>query len=186
MVGPLSSSALGMLALFLGVAMLAPRLVRPLAAHRRPPAAGFGGSPGRLARENSVRNPGRTALTAAALMIGLALVTFVATLGAGLRGSDRDRGQEAGQGRLRRHGEDGGGSFASPRTRRSAPPGRRGIAGVRSDRAAVAGGERRVTGIDPETIGRFYTFNGSGPRARSTGSPTTARSSLRASPTTTR
>ena len=34
-----------------------------------------------------MRNPGRTASTAAALMIGLALVTVVATLGAGLRGS---------------------------------------------------------------------------------------------------
>ena len=73
--------------------MLAPRLVKPLAALVGLPAARLGGSAGRLARENSVRNPGRTASTAAALMIGLALVTVVATLGAGLRGSTEDGGQ---------------------------------------------------------------------------------------------
>ena len=44
-------------------------------------------SPGRLARENAMRNPGRTAVTAAALMIGLALVTFVSIFAAGFRGS---------------------------------------------------------------------------------------------------
>jgi putative ABC transport system permease protein len=59
----------GAAAVFLGIALLSPRLV------------------GRLARENAVRNPGRTASTAAALMIGLALVSFVAVFAAGLRAS---------------------------------------------------------------------------------------------------
>ena len=45
---------------------------------------------GRLARENAVRNPGRTAVTAAALMIGLALVTFVTILAAGVNASIDD------------------------------------------------------------------------------------------------
>jgi len=40
---------------------------------------------GRLARENAQRNPSRTAITAAALMIGLALVTFVTVFAAGLK-----------------------------------------------------------------------------------------------------
>ena len=48
------------------------------------------GVAGRLARENAVRNPSRTAVTAAALMIGLALVTFVTVLAAGLRASIND------------------------------------------------------------------------------------------------
>ena len=42
---------------------------------------------GRLARENAQRNPSRTAVTAAALMIGLALVTFVTVFSAGLKSS---------------------------------------------------------------------------------------------------
>src|SRR6185436_15211505 len=53
------------------------------------PARRLGGAAGRLATENAMRNPARTAATAAALMIGLALVTFVAVLGAGLGGTAR-------------------------------------------------------------------------------------------------
>jgi putative ABC transport system permease protein len=76
---------LGALALFLGVAMLAPKLVPPLARVLGYPATRIGGAAGGLARGNSSRNPARTASTASALMIGLALVTFVGTLAAGLR-----------------------------------------------------------------------------------------------------
>ena len=45
---------------------------------------------GRLARENSTRHPGRTAVTSAALMIGLALVVFVTIFANGLRASVSD------------------------------------------------------------------------------------------------
>jgi putative ABC transport system permease protein len=78
----------GALGVFIGMAMLAPRLVRPLAAVVGLPGAALGGAAGRLARENALRNPGRTAATAAALMIGLTLVTFVAVFGQGLLTSD--------------------------------------------------------------------------------------------------
>jgi len=62
-------------------------LAKPLAR-----AIGYGPSrlfklPGRLARDNAMRNPARTASTAAALMIGLALVTFVAVLSASVKAS---------------------------------------------------------------------------------------------------
>src|SRR5919197_446349 len=49
------------------------------------PATKIGGRAGSLARANSIRNPGRTAATAAALMIGIALVTSVAALASGIR-----------------------------------------------------------------------------------------------------
>jgi putative ABC transport system permease protein len=75
----------GALSLFFGVAMLAPRLVPPLARVLGWPAQRLGGAAGSLARANSMRNPARTASTASALMIGLALVTFVGVLAAGLR-----------------------------------------------------------------------------------------------------
>jgi putative ABC transport system permease protein len=52
-------------------------LVTPFARVLGWPRARFGGAAGRLARGNAVRMPGRTAATAAALMVGLALVTFV-------------------------------------------------------------------------------------------------------------
>jgi putative ABC transport system permease protein len=45
------------------------------------------GITGRLARENAIRQPGRTMVTAAALTVGLALVTFVAVLADGTKAS---------------------------------------------------------------------------------------------------
>jgi putative ABC transport system permease protein len=74
----------GVLLLFFGVSMNAARVVRPLAAVLGAPARTVGGAPGILARDNSTRNPSRTASTASALMIGLALVTFVAIFGQGV------------------------------------------------------------------------------------------------------
>jgi putative ABC transport system permease protein len=80
---------IGTLLLFLGVALVSAHLVRPLASTLGWPASMLG-APGELARENSTRNPSRTASTAAALMIGLALVTFVAVMAQGLRSSFED------------------------------------------------------------------------------------------------
>ena len=75
---------LGAVAVFIATGMLVPIIARPLAgALGRLPAALLG-IPGRLGRENSMRNPRRTAQTAAALMIGLALVSTIAVLGASL------------------------------------------------------------------------------------------------------
>ena len=71
---------------FLGVAILSPLFARPLAAWIGTPFRGRA-LPGRLGRENAMRNPRRTASTAAALMIGLGLVTFVAVAGASLKAS---------------------------------------------------------------------------------------------------
>ena len=70
--------------------MNASRVVRPLAAVLGAPARAIGGAPGILARDNATRNPARTASTASALMIGLALVTFVAIFGAGILKLVRD------------------------------------------------------------------------------------------------
>jgi putative ABC transport system permease protein len=83
----LLSLAGGVLLLFVGVAMVASRLVRPLASVLGAPGARIGGSAGKLARQNAMRNPTRTASTAAAIMIGISLITFVAVLGQGVRSS---------------------------------------------------------------------------------------------------
>ncbi len=74
----------GTLFVFFGVAFFSSQLVVPLSHALGGPAAAFAGAPGVLARENAMRNPQRTASTAAALMIGLALVTVVAMLAASI------------------------------------------------------------------------------------------------------
>ena len=151
--------SVGVLALFVGIAMLAPRLMKPLATFVGFPAARFGGSPGRLARDNALRNPGRTASTAAALMIGLALVTVVATLGAGLRGSTVDAVKKQVKADYVVTAKDGGGSFTSASDEAfGSAAGVKVISGVRTDTGNVAGEESSVTGIDPKTIDHFYNY----------------------------
>jgi putative ABC transport system permease protein len=77
---------LGALVSFLGVAGLARHLVRPIVAMFRPATAVLG-VPGRIGRDNAARNPQRTASTAAALMIGLALVVFTSVFAASAKAS---------------------------------------------------------------------------------------------------
>ncbi len=77
----------GALAVVLAISIFAPQIVRPGASLVGAPIEKIGGLTGRLARENSQRNPSRTAVTAAALMIGLALVSFVTVFASGLNSS---------------------------------------------------------------------------------------------------
>ncbi len=75
----------GAVAIVFAVSIFSPRLVPPLATVAGWPLERARHLTGRLARENAQRNPSRTAITAAALMIGLALVAFVTVFAAGLK-----------------------------------------------------------------------------------------------------
>ena len=77
----------GAVIIVIAVSLFSPRLVPPLAAIAGWPLERIRHLLGRLARENAQRNPSRTAVTAAALMIGLALVAFVTVFSAGLKSS---------------------------------------------------------------------------------------------------
>ncbi|MER6538448.1 FtsX-like permease family protein [Streptomyces sp900105755] len=76
----------GAVLLIIGVFVLTPLLSRPLIAAAAPLLRGFGVS-GKLARQNSVRNPRRTAATASALMIGLTLITGMTVMAGSLQKS---------------------------------------------------------------------------------------------------
>jgi putative ABC transport system permease protein len=80
----------GALLLFIAAALLLPLLAGPLSGAIGRPLAAMLGMPGRLGRENSLRNPHRTAQTAAALMIGIALVSTITVLGSSLSESTTD------------------------------------------------------------------------------------------------
>jgi putative ABC transport system permease protein len=97
----------GAVAVVLGVSLFSPRLVPPLAAVAGWPLERMRRLIGRLARENAQRNPGRTAITAAALMIGLALVAFVTVFAAGLKSSIADAVDDTFQGDLVIQNSDG-------------------------------------------------------------------------------
>jgi putative ABC transport system permease protein len=78
------------LAVFVGVALLSPVISRPIVTAIAGGYPRLFGTVGRLARENARRNPRRTAATASALMIGLALVTTMAILGQSTKSSVDD------------------------------------------------------------------------------------------------
>nr|BEK63846.1 ABC transporter permease [Kitasatospora purpeofusca] len=81
---------LGSGALMIGVFVLTPLLSRPVIALFAPVLRKLFGTPGKLARENAVRNPRRTAATASALTIGVTLITTLSVVGASVsKAADR-------------------------------------------------------------------------------------------------
>ena len=156
----LLSIAAGVLLLFVGVAMLSSRLVRPLAAFVGLPARRAGGAAGRLASGNAVRNPGRTAATAAALMIGIALVSFVATLTNGMKASNREAIEEQVVADYVVTASDGYSPFPATigdALSESSTP--EVVTHVRSGVAEVNGDDSEVSGIEPDKILEAYVFD---------------------------
>jgi putative ABC transport system permease protein len=152
----------GSAAVLFAVSLYSPRLVRPLAAIAGWPMERLRGVTGRLARENAMRKPGRTAVTAAALMIGLALVTFVSVFAAGLKGSIENAIDSTVQGDLTVQNTDGfspiPASIAGDLRR---VPGVGRVATLRSGNARVAGQKsksERISGVDPKAITGLYKF----------------------------
>jgi putative ABC transport system permease protein len=150
--------AVGLLGLFAGIALLAPSLVKPLARLVGWPARRAGGVAGDLAGANAVRNPGRTASTAAALMIGLTLVTVVAALGSGISAGTKSAVEDQLRAGHVIDGKQGLPFRAAEGDELAALPGVKAASQVRSDQAIVQGKENKVSGIDPATIARFYSF----------------------------
>jgi len=81
---------LGGVCVFLGTAIVSHLLTAPVTRLFGLPAKGLGGVSGRLARDNSARNPQRTATTSAALMVGLALVSTALMVGESVKSQFRD------------------------------------------------------------------------------------------------
>jgi len=77
----------GAAVILLGVGILSPLMARPIARLLGWPLARWAGEPGRIARDNAMRSPRRTASTAAALMIGLTLISTVTIFAASIKAS---------------------------------------------------------------------------------------------------
>ncbi len=146
----LSWMGLGVLLVFIGVALLSARFVRPLAWALGWPAAKIGGSAGQLARENARRNPQRTASTAAALMIGLTLVTVVAMLASAIRTSFEGSVKDI---FIADYAVEAQNNYdplpvSVERTVKRAVP-RATVTGVRAGRARILGSNRDLTAVQP-------------------------------------
>jgi putative ABC transport system permease protein len=163
--GPASQRLLGMaggaVLVFLAVAMTARYAVPILARIVGAPLAWR--ASGALARDNAMRNAGRTARTAAALMIGVGLVVFVAVFAAGLRESFTSALDSSLKSDLIVTPTDAqGGGTLSPRL----VPALERIEGVGTASALAQGDLRRdgrhggtengLYGVDPKTLGDVY------------------------------
>ena len=159
-----SGQALGLIGLgaglvFLAVALLSPKLVPPLAAAVGLPLERTRGITGRLARENAVRQPGRTAITAAALMVAVALVSFATIFASGAKSSiDRAVDSAAVPGTLIVQSTDGFSPLSTgvARTLRSVPGVRSASPVVFSKGRARRIGDVSVSAVDPATFGAVY------------------------------
>jgi putative ABC transport system permease protein len=150
----------GVLLLFVGVAMISSKLVRPLAFLIGVPGEKLAGVTGFLARRNTLRNPGRTAATAAALMIGIALVTFVAVLANGMKASNRGAIEEQIAADYVVTSQDGFTPFVAGAGDAAADaPGVEVATSVRAEVGKVAGVDKYVTGIEPDKIASVYNFD---------------------------
>ena len=141
----------GAAAVFVGVAMLAKTLVPPLARVLGWPATKIGGSAGELARGNAMRNPQRTASTASALMIGLALVTLVSVLASGLKTTFNNAVDSVFKGDYALTATDNFSpiSIASEQALAQVP-GVKVVSGVRAGDGKAFGGRINVTGVPPD------------------------------------
>ena len=146
---------LGTLLSFIGVALLSPLVSRPV--------AGAIGSlftrriPGRLGRQNALRNPRRTASTAAALMIGLALVSAVSILGSSLKATvERVVNGAVGADLLVL--TQGPGFPDELVDEVSGAPGVDEVVGLKFDGVVVKGNTEFVTALDPAALARSVTL----------------------------
>jgi putative ABC transport system permease protein len=148
----LGGGAVGVLT---GVALLSPLAARPV-------VGGLGrlagrSVPGSLGRQNSLRDPRRTAATAAALMIGLALVAAVGVLGASLKQSvRRDVAAALTADYVVTPTAVGIGPDAYDALTRA--PGVGTVTGLRGGSARLADATVSVSALDPAALGRTVTL----------------------------
>ena len=171
----LIGAAGGAVILILGIALISPRFVGPAARIVAAPIERSTKLVGRLARENSTRHPGRTAVTSAALMIGLALVVFVTVFANGLRASVEDLIDRTLAGDIAVLHDDG----FSPIPAAIGPAvakvdGVAAVSSLKDTQAEIKGldGTKYAHAIEPATLRTVYNFDwedGSDERLRSLG-----------------
>ena len=152
---------LGALVIFFGIAILGPTIARPISAVLGWPIQRIKGITGLLAEENAKRNPKRTSATAAALMIGVALVVLILVFGASARatvGAGIDQSMKAdylvtsnsfGPGTLPRLLED----------QLRDTPGVEQVSGTQKNFIKVGSSASEVLGVDPAVVDSLFDLD---------------------------
>ncbi len=172
----ISLVGLGAFLIFIGVGMLSPLVARPMSSVLGRPLARLRGVPGRLGRQNSMRSPRRTAQTAAALMVGLALVSTIAVFGASLSKSATSSVSDAIAADYIVMASSQGGppsGFSASATQTAAGlPGVAVASPIYAGQAKIAKSVTFIGGIAPKDVGSTVTLRmdqGDGPAALAAG-----------------
>jgi putative ABC transport system permease protein len=143
--------------IFIGLVILGPLCARGFASLIGRPLPTLFGITGSLARGNAMRNPRRTTVTAAALVVGLALVAMVAIFGSSLKSSVgtalRDVKADV---IITAPGYAGFSPDVAERALET--PGVADAVGFRWGEAEIAGNEETVNGVTPTGFNRVIDF----------------------------
>ncbi|KAF4406381.1 MULTISPECIES: ABC transporter permease [Streptomyces] len=153
--------AAGAGAMLIGVIVLTPLLSRPVIAAAAPLLNGFGVA-GKLARQNAVRNPRRTASTASALMIGLTLITALTVIAVSVQGAINKMAVDLLKSDYTVSMSTGNGLSPDVRETLDELPETTATSPMRNAYGEIDGGWAPLTGIDPKTIGKLLDLDFSG------------------------
>jgi putative ABC transport system permease protein len=155
---------LGAAAIFVGVAVLGPVIARPASRLLGAPLPALNGMPGTLAKENTIRSPRRTATTAAALMIGVSLVAFIAVYAASAKKALTIETDQTFTSDFRI--DTGTLAALSPdlAERLARLPEVAVAAGVRTNKAQIDGAMADLAAVDPTAYGRIVDLGVTGGR----------------------
>jgi putative ABC transport system permease protein len=150
----------GAAAVFLGISGLGPLYARPASRVLGAPLAVR--PTGKLAQENAMRNPARTASTASALMIGVALVSLMTIVASSTKASINGIINSAVRADfvISSGGIAGGSSGLSPSIERSlaALPQVGGVTGIRSGVVQLYGKATPIVAVDPPNASKLFNM----------------------------
>lgn len=152
-IGIIGFSAIGAVALFLGVASLSATFAKRASLLIGAPFAKVFDVPGELARQNAARAPRRTAATASALMIGLALVSTFSVVAASVKASFNETLDRAVTADYVVSDPTFFGFSTKVADDLRAVPGVESVSGMRIGQMKVAGDTKQVGAVDPATFG---------------------------------
>lgn len=152
--------AVGIPLLFIGLFILGPLIAKPVVGLMGSPLPKLKGMTGTIARENATRNPTRTSRTAAALMVGVALVAGISVLAASIKSSVRTifEKQFTGDFVVSTDSFGFGGLPPELAIRIGALPEVQDAAGVQLGLAKIEGSDEVVSVVDPLPASRIFDF----------------------------
>jgi putative ABC transport system permease protein len=155
-----ATTVAGALATLVAFVVLGPVAARPAAAALGAPIAGLRGVTGRLALDNARRNPRRTAATASALLVGVAVAALFTVVGASMKATAGDGVDHTLKADLivdrGGYGGASGGAALNPALvgELTRLPGVQRAVGLGSGNAVLAGATHTVSAVDATHVGQ--------------------------------